>query len=235
MTAWPTGMVVACSFNPEMAYEFGSACGWEAESQEVDSWLAPAMNLHRNPLGGRNFEYFSEDPYLAGVCGLMVARGTEENNHVTTCPKHYALNEQETYRRGSLKKLFDAVDSIVGERAARELYLKPFEMVVRGSQVKTIMSSFNKINGTFAGGSKDLCTHILREEWGFEGVVVTDWGDMDIVVDGADAVAAGNDVVMPGGPPVIAQVLAGYQDGDCTLEELRTAAEHLLTFVLAQR
>ncbi len=235
MTAWPTGMVVACSFNPEMAYEFGSACGWEAESQEVDSWLAPAMNLHRNPLGGRNFEYFSEDPYLAGVCGLMVARGAEENNHVTTCPKHYALNEQETYRRGSLKKLFDAVDSIVEERAARELYLKPFEMVVRGSQVKTIMSSFNKINGTFAGGSKDLCMHILREEWGFEGVVVTDWGDMDIVVDGADAVAAGNDVVMPGGPPVIAQVLAGYQDGDCTLEELRTAAEHLLTFVLAQR
>ena len=93
----------------------------------------------------------------------------------------------------------------------------------------------NKINGTFAGGSKDLCTHILREEWGFDGVVVTDWGDMDIVVDGADAVAAGNDVIMPGGPPVIAQVLAGYKDGDCTLEELQKAVEHLLTFVLVQR
>lgn len=235
MTAWPTGMVLACSFNPELVYEFGSACGQEAESQDVDSWLAPAMNLHRNPLGGRNFEYFSEDPYLAGICGLMVARGAEENNHVTTCPKHYALNEQETYRRGSLKKLFDAVDSVVEERVARELYLKPFEMVVRGSQVKTIMTAFNKINGTFAGGSKDLCTHILREEWGFDGVVVTDWGDMDIVVDGADAVAAGNDVIMPGGPPVIAQVLAGYKDGDCTLEELQKAVEHLLTFVLVQR
>ena len=166
---------------------------------------------------------------------MMVARGAEENNYVTTCPKHYALNEQETYRRGSMKKLFDATDSIVEERVARELYLKPFEMVVRGSQVKTIMSSFNKINGTFAGGSKDLCTHILREEWGYQGVVVTDWGDMDIVVDGADAVVAGNDVVMPGGPPVIAQVLAGYQEGRCSIEALRLAAENLLTFVLSSR
>lgn len=235
MIAWPTGMILACSFNPELVYEFGAAAGWEAESQDVDSWLAPAMNLHRNPLGGRNFEYFGEDPYLAGICGLMVARGAEENNYVTTCPKHYALNEQETYRRGSMKKLFDATDSIVEERVARELYLKPFEMVVRGSQVKTIMSSFNKINGTFAGGSKDLCTHILREEWGFRGVVVTDWGDMDIVVDGADAVVAGNDVVMPGGPPVIAQVLAGYQEGRCSIEALRLAAENLLTFVLSSR
>jgi len=235
LTAWPTGMILACAFNPELVYEFGAAAGWEAESQDVDSWLAPAMNLHRNPLGGRNFEYFGEDPYLAGICGLMVARGAEENNYVTTCPKHYALNEQETYRRGSMKKLFDATDSIVEERVARELYLKPFEMVVRGSQVKTIMSSFNKINGTFAGGSKDLCTHILREEWGYQGVVVTDWGDMDIVVDGADAVVAGNDVVMPGGPPVIAQVLAGYQEGRCSIEALRVAAENLLTFVLSSR
>lgn len=235
MTAWPTGMVVACSFNPEIAYEFGAACGWEAESQDVDSWLAPAMNLHRNPLGGRNFEYFGEDPYLAGICGMMVSRGAEENNYVTTCPKHYALNEQETYRRGSIKKMFDATDSVVEERVARELYLKPFEMVIRGSQVKSIMSSFNKINGTFAGGSKDLCTHILREEWGFQGVVVTDWGDMDIVVDGADAVVAGNDVVMPGGPPVIAQVLAGFNEGRCSIEELRMAAANLLTFVLSSR
>lgn len=234
MTAWPTGMVLACSFNPQIAYEFGAACGYEAETLDVDSWLAPALNLHRNPLGGRNFEYFGEDPLLAGMFGLMVARGVEENNHVTTCPKHFALNEQETYRRGSKKKSFDAADTIVEERVARELYLKPFEMVVRGSQVKTVMTSFNKINGTFAGGSRDLCTGILREEWGFDGVVVTDWGDMDIVVDGADAVAAGNDVVMPGGPPVIEQVLAGFREGRVSLEELREAAGHLLVFVLNQ-
>ena len=105
-------------------------------------------------------------------------------------------------------------------------------MIVRNSGVKTIMSSFNKINGTFAAGNHDLCTGILRGEWGFEGAVVTDWGDMDVVVDGADAVRAGNDVIMPGGPPVIAQVLAGLKDGRCTREELCEAAANLMRFVL---
>ena len=122
----------------------------------------------------------------------------------------------------------DAVDSILTERAARELYLKPFEMLVRQAKIACIMTSFNKINGTFTGGSRDLCTHILREEWGFDGAVVTDWGDMDIVVDGADAVAAGNDIVMPGGPPVIRQILKGYEEGRVTREQMETAAGHLL-------
>ena len=152
------------------------------------------------------------------------------------CAKHFAANEQETYRRGSAKQengrlLFDAVDSILSERALRELYLKPFEMVVKDASLRCIMTSFNKINGAFAGGSKDLCTHILREEWGFDGVVVTDWGDMDIVVDGADAVAAGNDVVMPGGPPVIAQILKGLEEGRLTRRDLETAVGHLLSMV----
>ena len=101
-------------------------------------------------------------------------------------------------------------------------------MAVRGSHVHTFMSSFNKINGTFAGGSCDLCTRILREEWGYEGIVVTDWGDMDIVVDGADAVAAGNDIIMPGGPPVIAQVRRGYEEGRVTRPQLLLAASHLM-------
>ncbi|WP_455616279.1 glycoside hydrolase family 3 C-terminal domain-containing protein [Eisenbergiella sp.] len=227
-TAWPTGMLLACSFSPEMLYAFGSACGYEACIQNVDSWLAPALNLHRNPIGGRNFEYFSEDPVLAGVCGVNVCRGAEENNPVTACPKHFAINEQETYRRGSSRFSYDAVDSILTERAARELYLKPFEMAVRGSSVHTFMTSFNKINGTFAGGSRDLCTGILREEWGYDGIVVTDWGDMDIAVDGADAVAAGNDIIMPGGPPVIAQVLKGYEEGRVTRQQLMQAAAHLI-------
>ena len=120
----------------------------------------------------------------------------------------------------------------MSERTAREIYLKPFEMVIRNTPVRTVMTSFNKINGTFAGGSHDLCTKILRDEWGFHGVVVTDWGDMDIVVDGADAVAAGNDVVMPGGPPVIAQVLKGYEEGRVNREQLEAAAAHLLYFVM---
>ncbi|WP_035792855.1 glycoside hydrolase family 3 protein [Butyrivibrio sp. AE3006] len=230
-TAWPTGMMIACTFNKGLAYEFGSACGREAEELKVSAWLAPGLNIIRNPIEGRAFEYFSEDPFVCGTMGTQICKGAIENNQVTTCPKHFALNEQETYRRGSLKKNIDAVDSIVSARAAREIYLKPFEMVIKNSDPVTIMSSFNKINGTFAGGNHVLCTEILRGEWGYEGVVVTDWGDMDFVVDGADAVAAGNDVVMPGGPPVIQQVLKGYDEGRVTLDELRIAVIHLLNYV----
>lgn len=235
LTAWPTGMPMACTFNKKLLYEFGHACGTEAELLYVDSWLAPAVNIQRNPIGGRNFEYYSEDPRHTGFCGLAITLGVEENNQVTACPKHFALNEQETYRRGSTKKSCDALDSIVEERAAREIYLKPFEMIVRGSRVSTLMTSFNKINGTFAAGSNDLCTGILREEWGYRGIVVTDWGDMDIVVDGGDAVAAGNDIIMPGGPPVIKQVLEGFKEGRVTLAGLRKAASGLLTFVMNSR
>ncbi len=232
MIAWPTGMSMACTFNQRLLYEFGHACGTEAELLQVDSWLAPGVNIQRSPIGGRNFEYYSEDPRHTGFCGLAITLGVEENNKVTACPKHFALNEQETYRRGSVKKSWDALDSIVEERAAREIYLKPFEMIVRGSRVSTIMTSFNKINGIFAAGNKELCIGILREEWGYKGIVVTDWGDMDIVVDGADAVAAGNDIIMPGGPPVIRQVLEGYQEGRCSLEDLRKAVSNLLYFVM---
>lgn len=146
---------------------------------------------------------------------------------------YFAANEQETYRRGSAKlengiPAFDAVDSLVSERALRELYLKPFQMAVEAG-LHCVMTSFNKVNGTFAGGSKDLCTHILREEWGFDGVVVTDWGDMDIVVDGAEAVAAGNDIIMPGGPPVIQQILKGKEENRLTRQKLEIAVEHLLS------
>ncbi|MDF2473413.1 MAG: Beta-glucosidase-related glycosidase, partial [Anaerocolumna sp.] len=184
MIAWPTGMPMACTFNRELLYQFGHACGAEAELMQVDSWLAPAVNIQRSPIGGRNFEYYSEDPRHTGFCGLAITLGTQENNKVSTCPKHFAINEQETYRRGSINKQYDALDSIIEERAAREIYLKPFEMIIRTTKVSTIMSSFNKINGTFAAGNKDLCIGILREEWGYDGIVVTDWGDMDIVVDG---------------------------------------------------
>lgn len=232
MLAWPTGMSMACTFNKELLYEFGHACGTEAEQLQVDSWLAPAVNIQRNPIGGRNFEYYSEDPRHTGFCGLSITLGTQENTKVSTCPKHFAINEQETYRRGSIKKQYDALDSIIEERAAREIYLKPFEMIIKATKVSTIMSSFNKINGTFAAGNKDLCIGILREEWGYDGIVVTDWGDMDIVVDGADAVAAGNDIIMPGGPPVIQQVLKGYEEGRCSLADLRKAVANLLHFVI---
>lgn len=230
-TAWPSEMLMACAFNRKLWRRFGDGAGAECEEQEVDIWLAPAVNLQRNPLCGRNFEYFSEDPYLTGECACEITRGVQENHPVIVCPKHFAVNEQETFRRGNAKKNYDAADSIVSERAARELYLKPFEMLVRKAGITCVMTSFNKINGVFAGGNKDLCTHILREEWGFHGVVVTDWGDMDIVVDGADAVAAGNDVVMPGGPPVIAQILRGYEEGRVTRAQMETGVRHLLQMI----
>lgn len=228
-TAWPAEMLLACAFDRKLWYEFGDAVGRECEKQQVDIWLAPAVNLHRHPLGGRNFEYFSEDPYLTGVCACNVARGVQENHPVLVCPKHFALNEQETFRRGNAKKNYDAADSIIRERAARELYLKPFEMLVKEAGISCIMTSFNKINGVFAGGNRDLCTCILREEWGYKGAVVTDWGDMDVVVDGGDAVAAGNDVVMPGGPPVIVQILQAYEEGRVDREALETAVGHLFS------
>lgn len=233
-TAWPTGMMLSCTFDRDLLYEFGRACGEEAVSLKVSSWLAPGMNIIRNPIEGRAFEYFSEDPYLCGVCGTSIALGAMENNNITVCPKHFALNEQETYRRGNLKKKIDAVDSIVSARAAREIYLKPFEMIITKAKPTTIMTSFNKINGVFAAGNYALNTLILREEWGYDGVVVTDWGDMDIVVDGADAVAAGNDVIMPGGPPVIKQVLKGLEEGRVSIYDMRVSVAHLMNFVKNQ-
>lgn len=230
-TAWPTEMLIACSFNRKLWQDFGACMARECEKQQVDVWLAPAVNLHRNPLGGRCFEYFSEDPFLTGTAAVCVAKGVQESGKVLVCPKHFAANEQETFRRGNAKRNADAVDTIVSERTLRELYLKPFQMLVEDANIHCIMTSFNKINGTFAGGSGDLCTHILREEWGFEGVVVTDWGDMDTVVDGADAVAAGNDVVMPGGPPVIQQILTGLEQERLTREGLIKAVKNLLTMI----
>ncbi|WP_442870914.1 glycoside hydrolase family 3 N-terminal domain-containing protein [Acutalibacter muris] len=127
------------------------------------------------------------------------------------------------------------MDSIVSARAARELYLRPFEMVVTRARPTTLMTSFNKVNGKFAAGSHVLCTEILRGEWGYEGAVVTDWGDMDMVVDGADAVRAGNDVIMPGGPPVIAQVLKGYEEGRVSINDLRQAAARLMNYLLGTK
>lgn len=169
--AWPTEMLIACSFDKKLWQMFGDAVGKECEEQQVNVWLAPAVNLHRNPLCGRNFEYFSEDPYLTGVCACEITKGVQNSRPVIVCPKHFAANEQETFRRGNAGKNVDAVDSILTERALREQYLKPFEMLVKDAGIACIMTSFNKINGSFSGGSHDLCTHILREEWGFEGAV----------------------------------------------------------------
>ena len=227
-TAWPVGTLLAQSFDPEILEQVGCGMAADMQAMRIDLLLGPGMNIQRDPMCGRNFEYFSEDPYLTGICAVQITKGVQENHPVRVCPKHFAVNEQETYRRGSAKKRYDAVDSILTERALRELYLKPFEMLVRDAGVSFIMTSFNKINGVLAAGNRDLCTHILREEWNFDGVVVTDWGDMDIVADGGDAVAAGNDIVMPGGPPVIRQILQAYQERRITRKDLERSVARLL-------
>ena len=226
--AWPTEMLLACSFDRKLLQSVGQAIGDECLDLGVNVWLAPALNLHRHPLGGRNFEYYSEDPFLSGALAAAVIQGVQEGRPVMCCAKHFAGNEQETFRRGSHKLHCDAVDTLATPRALRELYLRPFEMAVREGGLHCVMTSFNKVNGTFAGGSRDLCTGILREEWGFDGLVVTDWGDMDLVVDGADAVAAGNDVIMPGGPPVAEQILRGLEEGRVTREDLERSVRRLL-------
>lgn len=230
-TAWPVELVQARTWNKTLLREFGKAVGAEALEKQVDAWLAPAININRFVLGGRTFEYYSEDPILSGLMAAEVVTGIAAHKGITACPKHFALNEQETYRRGSVRKKIGVCDSIVSERAAREVYLKPFELAIRTGKVHCIMTSFNKINGTFAGGRRDLCTRILREEWGFQGAVITDWGDMDFVVNSGDAVHAGNDITMPGGPRYSRQILDALQDGRLSTQELRQAVIHILTFI----
>lgn len=232
LTAWPVETMMAASWNDELLYAFGDAVGRECKYKGIDVWLGPAINLHRNPIAGRNFEYYSEDPLISGKCAVAVTRGVMQNHNVTVSAKHFVLNEQETYRRGHSINNIDAVDSIIEERVVREIYLKPFEMLVKNTEIRNIMTSFNKINGTFATGNEELNINILRDEWGYKGYLVTDWGDMDIVVDGADAVAAGNDVIMPGGPPVIKQVFKGFDEGRVNLTQLRRSAINFLNSLI---
>ena len=234
-TSWPVELVQARTWNKALIHEFGIAAGLEAQEKQIDAWLAPAINIERFVLGGRNFEYYSEDPVLSGALAAAMVTGAAENPGLTTCPKHFAVNEQETYRRGKAGKKIGVCDSIVTERAAREIYLKPFEMAIRTGAVHSIMTSFNKINGTFSGGRRDLCNDILRGEWGFEGAVVTDWGDLDFVVNSGDAVRAGNDITMPGGPRYAREILDAMQDGRLTMTELRTAAANALNFFLGTK
>ncbi|MDE6990592.1 MAG: glycoside hydrolase family 3 protein, partial [Lachnospiraceae bacterium] len=184
-TCFPTASASAASWNPRLLRRMGEAIGEEALHYGVDVVLGPGVCMKRSPLCGRNFEYFSEDPYLAGVMGTNWIRGVQSKG-VGTSLKHYAANNQEQDRMMG--------DSMVDERALREIYLPAFEMAVKEGQPDTVMCSYNKINGTFSSDNKRLLTDILRDEWGFQGLVVTDWGAMN---DRIRAFQAGCDLEMP--------------------------------------
>lgn len=223
-TCFPTAATVAQSWDPALGEELGKALAEEAACQGVGCVLGPGLNIKRSPLTGRNFEYFAEDPVLAGKMAAAYVRGIQEQG-VAACPKHYAVNSQETRRQAS--------DSVLDERTLRELYLRGFEIVVRESDPWSIMTSYNLVNGTYANESKHLLKEILRDEWGFGGAVITDWGGSNDHVAG---VAAGSDFQMPAPGLDEARTLeAAVRDGRLSQAALDERVESALHLILRTR
>lgn len=212
-TAFPVTAALAQSWNAGLLQEVGHAIYREMKEYGCTYWLAPAVNIHRNPLCGRNFEYYSEDPRLTGLLAAAVTRGVQAEPGFYVTVKHFACNNQEDNR--------NFVSSNLSERALREIYLRAFEYPVRKGGAKAIMTSYNRLNGVYTPNSHDLCTRVLRCEWGFEGVVMTDWFSTNKGQAGsALAIGAGNDLIMPGGGSFKKDILMGLKDGSLAREDL---------------
>ena len=221
-TCFPTAAGIANSWDPELATQAGRIIGKEAACLQVNVLLGPGLNIKRSPLGGRNFEYYSEDPYLSGKMAAAFIRGVQENG-ISACPKHFAANSQELLRM--------TCDSVVDERALRELYLTNFEIAVKEGHPKSIMSSYNKVNGTYANENAHLLTEILRDEWGFDGFVVTDWGGCNSQTEG---LKAGSNLEMPGTiGDSDREVLASLKEGRITEAEIDLRVDQLLDVILS--
>lgn len=221
VTGFPVAAVVAQTFNTELAYQMGEAVSSEMTEYGVTYWLAPALNIVRNPLCGRNYEYYSEDPVVSGMFAAAVVRGVESvpGNYATI--KHFALNNQEENRY--------YVSSNVDERVVREIYLKGFEITVKEAHPRALMTSYNKINGTYAANSRELCTDILRGEWGFDGVVMTDWlSTGEDRASDIEALKAGVDVIMPGSKKVMKKLAQNAENGVLDKKYLRRACGNML-------
>lgn len=224
-TAFPVACALAQTWNTDLLYEVGLAIHEEMKEYGCTYWLAPALNIHRNPLCGRNFEYFSEDPFLSGKVTSAITKGvqSEEGYYVTI--KHYACNNQEDNRK--------AVSSNLSERALREIYLRGFQIAVEEGGAKGLMTSYNKINGVYTPNSYDLCTTALRNEWGFKGVVMTDWFSTSKGSgDTAACMAAGNDLIMPGGNSFKKEILKGLKTGTVSEEDLRRCCANVVHAIL---
>jgi beta-glucosidase len=220
-TAWPCGTMLASTWNPEIVSRVGVAAGKELKENNLGIWLAPALNIHRNPLCGRNFEYYSEDPLVAGKMAAGAVRGAQ-SQRISASPKHFAANNKEYIRK--------ECDSRVTERALREIYLKAFEFCVKESDPKTIMTSYNPVNGIYASESADLQTHILRGEWGFDGLIMTDWSGHGL--HGRE-VKAGSDIKMPKGHlPSVEAYLWDAGTGGYTLGHLQSTVYRILKVFL---
>ena len=217
-TAWPCATLLASTWNEELIDRVGRAGGEELKENNLQIWLTPAVNIHRNPMCGRNFEYYSEDPFLTGKIGAAMVRGIQSNN-VACSVKHFAANNKETNRKHS--------DSRVSERALREIYLKQFEMIVREAKPWTIMSSYNALNGFRVSENRELLTGILREEWNYDGMVTSDWWTRG---EHYKEVAAGNDIKMACGFPD--RVAKALEMGAVSEDAIRVSAKRVLEMIV---
>ena len=219
-TGFPVGTLIASSWDTDLVERMTAAMGSEVLSYGIDALLAPGMNIHRNPLCGRNFEYFSEDPVLSGKIAAAYVRGIQSNG-VGSTVKHFTANNQETNRTEN--------DALISQRALREIYLKNFEIAVKEGKPWAVMSSYNSLNGDYTQQKRELLTTVLKEEWGFPGIVMTDWGFKEGTVK---AVNAGNDVMEPGSEEEYERILAGVKDGRISKEQLDANVRRVLEFVV---